>query len=73
MQNLAVSLPDAEEGEHGCGRPDCGQTNGGGCSSCGSGGCSIGGCGQGARREEVGAYLAGLRSRIDQRARTSLL
>jgi hypothetical protein len=74
MHNLA--LP-AEVSDHalGCGKPDCGQVGGGGCSSCGSGGgCSAGGCGQTARKEDVTAYLAGLRRQMESRpARTSLL
>jgi hypothetical protein len=54
-----------EEG-HGCGREGCG---GGNCGSCGSGGgCST--CGA-AKPQEVQAYFAGLRERMERR--TSLL
>jgi cell fate regulator YaaT (PSP1 superfamily) len=71
MQNLALSAEVADE-EAGCGRPDCGH-GGGGCTSCSSGGCSSGGCSQGTKKEDVAAYLAGLRQQIDSRARTPLL
>ncbi len=69
MQNLA--LPAEVEEDHGCGKPDCGH-GAGGCSTCSTGGgCST--CNQGAKKEEVGAYLAVLRQRIDERERVSLL
>jgi hypothetical protein len=55
-----VAQPEQEEG--GCGREGCGH---GGCSSCGSGGgCST--CGLG-KPEEVTAYFAGLRQKMDER------
>lgn len=61
------SLRPADEGpeaEHGCGRPDCGRKEGGGCSTCGSGGgCST--CGS-AKPDEVRAYFAALRERMDE-------
>jgi PSP1-like protein len=71
MQNLALPAEVSDE-EPGCGRPDCGQ-GAGGCTSCSSGGCSTGGCSQGTKKEEVAAYLAGLRQKIDSRARTPLV
>jgi hypothetical protein len=74
MQNLA--LP-AELEDKGCGKPGCGQIEGGGCSSCSSGGCGTGGCatgcGSGAKKEDIAAYLAGLREQMEKRGRTSLL
>jgi cell fate regulator YaaT (PSP1 superfamily) len=66
MQNLAEPAVEA-----GCGKPGCGG-GGGGCSSCGSG-CSSGGCGKGVKKDDVTAYLAGLREQMETRARTPLL
>jgi cell fate regulator YaaT (PSP1 superfamily) len=60
------TVPEAAAEEHGCGRPDCGRTEGGGCSTCGSGGgCST--CGA-AKPEEVRAYFAALRGRMEQQS-----
>jgi cell fate regulator YaaT (PSP1 superfamily) len=60
-----VAQPEEEEG--GCGREGCGH---GGCSSCGSGGgCST--CGTG-KPEEVQAYFAGLRQKMEERRVTLL-
>jgi cell fate regulator YaaT (PSP1 superfamily) len=73
MQNLALSEPlEDHAGGEGCGKPDCGKASGG-CSSCASGGCSSGTCGAGLKKEDVAAYLASLRNRMDQAARVSLL
>lgn len=69
MHNLA--LPAVEEEDHGCGKPGCGKTEGGGCSSCGSGGCST--CGKSTHKDEVAAYLVGLRTKMEESSRTSLL
>jgi hypothetical protein len=55
-----------EEEEHGCGREGCGHGN---CGSCGSGG-GCGTCGA-AQPQEVQAYFAELRGRMERR--TSLL
>ena len=56
MQNLVLPAEPEEEAHAGCGKPDCGQGESG-CSSCGTGGgCSS--CSQGAKKEDVGAYLA---------------
>jgi hypothetical protein len=63
LQDLTrTSAPESEEhDEHGCGREGCG---GGNCGSCGSGG-GCGSCGT-ARPEEVQAYFAGLREKMEQ-------
>ena len=75
MHNLALPQePTAgEEESHGCGKPDCGQVNGkSGCKSCGTGGCGT--CGTGAKKDEVTAYLLGLRQKMaEQPLRTALL
>jgi cell fate regulator YaaT (PSP1 superfamily) len=71
MQNLALPAALAGEEEAGCGRPDCGQVSGQGCSTCSSGGCGT--CGKGAKKEDVAAYLSGLRQQMDDARRTSLL
>lgn len=69
MQNL--SLPAEIEEPAGCGKPDCGN-GAGGCTTCGTGGgCST--CSQGAKKDDVGAYLAKLRQTIDDRQRVPLL
>jgi hypothetical protein len=67
-----VSPREETEDVAGCGRPDCGQAGGGGgCSSCGAdGGCAT--CGS-AKSEDVQAYFAGLREKINRVARTPLL
>jgi hypothetical protein len=52
--------------DQGCGRPNCGQ-GAGGCSTCGSGGCGT--CGS-ARPQDVQAYFADLRKKME---RTNLL
>ena len=66
-------------GASACGRPDCG--NGkmgeggkgeGGCTTCTSGGCATG-CGSKAMTKEVQEYFAGLRHKMEQRDRVSLL
>jgi cell fate regulator YaaT (PSP1 superfamily) len=73
MHNLVLPAEVAGE-EHGCGRPDCGRTEGGGgCSSCGSGGGCASGCGHATPKEDVTAYLVGLRRQMEPRARTPLL
>jgi hypothetical protein len=66
MQNLATPAVL----EEGCGKPGCGH-GAGGCSSCGSGGCST--CSQGAKKEEVAAYLSRLRQGMESSTRTPLL
>jgi len=73
MQNLTLPK-EPNAAEHGCGKPDCGQAGGGGgCSSCGSGG-GCGTCGKRTNKEEVAAYLSGLRQRVHAPAtRTPLL
>jgi hypothetical protein len=76
MQNLALPV-ELEAAGKGCGKPGCGQAEGGGCGSCGSGGCGTGGCatgcGSGAKKDDVAAYLTGLREQMERRGRTSLL
>jgi cell fate regulator YaaT (PSP1 superfamily) len=57
---VELAAPVAAQSGHGCG--DCGA---GGCGSCGSGGCGTG-CGV-ARPEEVSAYFAELRERMERR------
>jgi hypothetical protein len=55
-----------------CGKPDCGS---GGCSSCGTGGgCSTGSCSRGAVKsaDELTAYFADLRGKMEAAARTPL-
>jgi hypothetical protein len=71
MENLALPLTEPAEEHGGCGKPDCGQAEGGGgCTSCGTGGgCSS--CGAG--KVDMAAYFGHLRSKMDERVRTSLL
>lgn len=77
--NLAITLrnqviPALPDDGHGCDRPDCGKTaGGGGCTSCSSGGgCSS--CGKSTHKDDVAAYLAGLRMQMEATsARTALL
>jgi cell fate regulator YaaT (PSP1 superfamily) len=66
LTRTQVSHAEAEEEHAGCGREGCG---GGHCSSCSSGGCKT--CGAG-KPEEVQAYFAGLRQKMDER-RVALL
>lgn len=75
MHNLVLPAEVAETEGHGCGKPGCGQEGGGGgCSSCGSGGgCSTGSCGAGVKVDQVTAYLAGLRQKMEAGPRTPLL
>jgi hypothetical protein len=67
------TVTDPPEKAATCGKPDCGS---GGCSSCGTGGgCSTGGCSRGSVKtaDELTAYFADLRHRMEQEAaRTSL-
>jgi hypothetical protein len=67
LRNLADSATPANGG---CGKPDCGQGHGG-CTSCSSGGCATG-CGS-ASAEELKAFFAGLRQKMDNGHRTPLL
>ncbi len=61
LSRPAEPVPAEEEEHHGCGKENCGA---GGCESCGSGGgCSS--CGTGS--EDVQAYFAGLRQKMEQR------
>jgi hypothetical protein len=71
MESLTLTAaPEAEEHEHGCGKPDCGKAGGGGCTSCGTGGgCSS--CGSG--KVDMKAYFAHLRGKMEDRSRTPLL
>jgi PSP1 C-terminal conserved region len=73
MENLTLPAPVGAPG--GCGKPDCGKEGGGGgCTDCGSGGgCSAGSCGKATAKEDVAAYLLGLREQMLQDARTPLL
>jgi hypothetical protein len=73
MQNLALPAAVVDE-EAGCGKPDCGKGKGGSCSTCGTGGgCSSGSCSQGAKKEDVTAFLAGLRDQMEKRGRVPLV
>jgi len=67
LQDLTKA--DAAHEEHGCG--SCGS---GGCGSggCGSGGCGTGGCSS-AKADDVRAYFAALREKMQNRTRTPLL
>jgi hypothetical protein len=69
LARSSVAQADTEDDHVGCGRPDCGAGKGG-CSTCGSGG-GCGTCGS-ARPEEVQAYFADLRQKMDER-RVALL
>ena len=63
---------DPPEPAASCGKPDCGS---GGCSSCGSGGgCSTGSCSRGAVKspEDLTAYFADLREKMEAVGRTPL-
>jgi hypothetical protein len=53
------ATPEPDEDHEGCGRPGCGRESGG-CSSCSAGGCST--CGSG---QDVKAYFAALRQKMD--------
>jgi PSP1 C-terminal conserved region len=68
LSRSATAAVEEEHDEHGCGRPDCG-SGAGGCGSCGTGG-GCGTCGT-AKPQEVQAYFAGLREKMEER--TSLL
>lgn len=76
---LAVRLLDlgrapAAREAGGCGDSGCGSA-GGGCSTCGTGGgCSTGSCSRGAVKspDELTAYFADLRGRMERLARTPL-
>jgi hypothetical protein len=72
MENLSLPAAPGQD-DQGCGKPDCGRGKDGGCGTCATGGCSTGSCGQGAKKEEVTAYLAALRDKMDNRARMPLL
>jgi hypothetical protein len=75
LESLALAAPEAaapeaEEHQHGCGKPDCGKVGGGGCTTCSTGGgCSS--CGSG--KVDMKAYFAHLRGKMDERSRTPLL
>jgi cell fate regulator YaaT (PSP1 superfamily) len=64
LARSSAAQADTEDDHVGCGRPDCGVGKGG-CSTCGSGG-GCGTCGS-ARPDEVQAYFAGLRQKMDER------
>jgi hypothetical protein len=66
----ATELEEPEESAAGCGSCGSGGCGSGGCGSCGEGGC--GSCGT-ANPQDVRAYFAGLRGRMEARQRTPLL
>lgn len=73
LQDLVVPASDRSDEGGGCGKPDCGRGAGGSCDSCGTGGSCSTGCGSAAATQEVLAYFAGLREKMENRHRTPLL
>jgi cell fate regulator YaaT (PSP1 superfamily) len=68
LHSLALGEDEPEEHEDGgCGRPDCGRGAGGQCSTCSSGGCSS--CGSG---NDLKAYFAAMREKMNPSHRTPL-
>lgn len=72
LSRSPVPVPETTSG--GCGKPGCG-TESAGCSSCGTGGgCSTGSCSRGSVKsaDDLTAYFADLRGKMEAAARTPL-